>query len=77
MTYKLDPSLSRITSPVLLILPNGEAKEYKNGALVIRDVFDQKYSVADMKAVGDVVVITLSYAEMDCVNWVNEEQTFF
>ena len=46
MTYKLEPRLSRITSPVVLILAEGK-RWYENGMAAIEDAFDKKYRVVE------------------------------
>ena len=44
MTYKLDPSISKISSPVVLIFPNGTGREYGNGVAVVEDHFEENIS---------------------------------
>ena len=77
MTYKLNPEIGKIESPVILCLPSGERRRYRNGMEVTEAVFDHKYLIESLRAVGDVVEVVLS--EQDTVNtsWIGEEQTSF
>ena len=78
MTYKLNPAIGKIESPIVLIFPGGEKRNYKNGAGGVEDVFDHKYLIESLRAVGDVVEITLTEStEMNSSTWIGEEQTFF
>ena len=73
MTYKLEPGLSRITSPIKLHLPGREIKEFENGAAICSDVFDHRYVVVEIRAAGDTIEIRLEEMEMP----MNGEETFF
>ena len=77
MTYKLNPSLEKIQSPVVLIFPDGERREYINGVAVVEDVFDQMLLIDTIRAVGDTVEIKLTEQQMTASTWIGEEQTFF
>ena len=72
MTYKLEPGVSRITSPIKLHLPGGEIKEFENGIEACRAVFDHRYVVWEIRAVENVVVVKLEEAEV-----LNGEESFF
>ena len=73
MTYKLEPGLSRIISPIKLHLPGGEIKEFENGTEACRAVFDHRYVVRKIRAVEGTVEIKLEEMEMPG----NGEETFF
>lgn len=77
MTYKLESSLSRIVSPVVLSFPDGSQEEYRDGSAVTEAVFDKRYMVDEMKAVGSRVEITLKEITAPITSWIGEEQTFF
>ncbi len=77
MTYKLNPEIGKIQSPVVLILLDGERREYKDGAAVVEDVFDQMFVVEIVRAVEDTVEIKLTEPQMMSSTWIGEEQTFF
>lgn len=59
MTYKLDPVLSHIISPVRVYLPSGARQRFKNGTMLCNTTFNQKYQVTEIKAVDGVIEITL------------------
>ena len=59
MTYKLEPGLTRITCPVLLLFPDGTEKRYENGEEVAGAVFDKKWRVTKIWAAGNVIEIRL------------------
>ena len=75
MTYKLEPGLSRITSPVRLIFPEG-AEEYRSGLEACEAEFDKKWRVVELRVAGDVVEIRLTEMDVPAVNPIGEE-TFF
>ena len=77
MTYKLNPSLEKIQSPILLIFPDGERREYKDGAAVVEDVFDKMLLIETVRAVGNTVEIKLTEPQIKASTWIGEEQTFF
>ena len=76
MTYRLEPGLCRITSPVLLIFPDGTEKRYENGREVTEAVFGRRWRVADIRAVDNTVEIRVEESLAPEINAVGEE-TFF
>ncbi len=52
-------------------------REYQNGASVAEAVFDHKYLVESLRAVGDVVEIVFTEQDVDNSTWIGEEQTSF
>ena len=72
MTYKLEPGLSRITSPIKLRLPGGKIKEFENGAAACAAVFDHRYVVREIRAAGDEIEIKLEEAAV-----LDGEESFF
>ena len=76
MTYKLNPELQLITSPVTLIFPGGARHEYSSGTAVADQVFNEKYRVGEIRAAGDVVEIRLEPIITPVINAIGEE-TFF
>ncbi len=79
MTYKLNPEVSKIQSPVILRIEGGELstdETYANGAELANAIFEKNYLVRSLAAQGDVIVLTVS--ENLCVNntnWIGEELT--
>ena len=76
MTYKLNPAIAKITSPVTLIFPNGARHSYTSGAAVADKTFNEKYRVTEIRAAGDVVEIRLEPIITPAINAIGEE-TFF
>lgn len=76
MTYKLNPELRLITSPVALIFPGGVRHQYSSGAAVAEKTFNERYRVTEIRAAGDVIEISLEPMMVPEVNAIGEE-TFF
>ena len=77
MTYKLNPEIGKIQSPVVIIFPGGERREYIDGAAVAEDVFDKGFIVESLRAVENTVEIKLTEPQTMASTWIGEEQTFF
>ena len=77
MTYKLNPSMEKIQSPVVLILTDRERREYINGVAVCEAVFDQRLLIDSLRAVENTVEIKLVESQMKASTWIGEEQSFF
>ena len=75
MTYKLEPGLARITSPVRVIM-SGEIKEFESGLAATEAEFDKKWRVVELRAVENVIEIVLEQMDAPIVNPIGEE-TFF
>lgn len=76
MTYKLNPAIAKITSPVTLIFPGGARHSYTSGAAVADQVFNERYRVTEIRAVESVIEIELEPVMVPEVNAIGEE-TFF
>ena len=76
MTYKLEPGLGRIMSPITLLFPTGAKKEYKSGKELCEMAFDRKYRVTEIRVVGDRIEIRVELTAVPEINAVGEE-TFF
>lgn len=76
MTYKLEPGLGRIMSPILLCFPDGRTANYSSGEEACRAVYDRKYRVVEMRAVDNTVEIRVEEMPVPEINAVGEE-TFF
>ena len=76
MTYKLNPELRLITSPVVLIFPGGARHEYSSGTAVAEKTFNERYRVTEIRAVESVIEIQLEPVMVPEVNAIGEE-TFF
>lgn len=76
MTYKIEPGLGRIMSPILLCFPDGHTANYSSGEEVCRAVYDRKYRVVEIRAVENAVEIRLEHTTTPMINPIGEE-TFF
>lgn len=59
MTYKLDPSIEKIISPVILTYPNGWQQEFTDGKAVMEQNFSEKYSISSIRAKEHKVQIVI------------------
>lgn len=77
MTNKLNPEIRKIVSPVILIFPNGDKREYVNGTKVAEDTFAFKYMISEMRAVNGRIEVKLTELEAPNMNWSGEESVSF
>lgn len=63
MTYKLNPALGKIVSPVVMVLPDGNRQRYGSGAELEKAVFKKRYQVKALRAVEDTVELVLAESE--------------
>ena len=77
MKYKMEPALSRITSPITLIFPNGSEMQLVNGRELVEAKFDKKWFVFELSAKESVVEIKVKEQINPCITWIGEEQSFF
>ena len=45
MTYKINPEVEKILSPIKLVLENGESQMFENGKQLAQAVFDKHYNI--------------------------------
>ena len=76
-TYKLNPDLKIITSPVVLCLPVGTQMQFANGKEAAESTFDTRYLLNTLHAEDCTVVITLKEAKLLDINWTGEEAVSF
>lgn len=78
MTYKLNPVIRKIISPIVLIFPDGTKQQYEGGKAAADAVFGHKYVISTMHAVNDFIELKLVEQEAPIMNWSGEEpSTFF
>ena len=77
MTFKLNPEVRKIISPVILVFPDGSQKEYECGSQVADAGFDHRYIIESLKAEDGVVILTLAEQKIQGVNWTGEEEVSF
>ncbi len=64
MTYRLNPVIEKIESPVrILLIDTGQEKRYKSGSDACADVFDKQYNIRSISAKSDIVEIEMEVAE--------------
>ena len=76
MTYKLNPALSKIKSPIVLIADSIKTN-YADGNELVQAVFEKKYAVESIRAVENHVEITLVEPKTPDINWCGEEPFSF
>ena len=69
MTYKIDPSIEKIKSPVVLVIGE-DRREFEDGAAACRSVFDRKWKVAEIAAIESKIEISLEESD-------EPDQSFF
>ena len=77
MTYKLNPEIRKILSPVVLAFPDGTKQQYENGKAVVDAVFDHKYLISTVRAVDNIIELKLVEQEAPNMNWSGESATSF
>lgn len=76
MTYRLEPGLARITSPIILLFPDHTTRRFSSGEDIVRETFDKRWKVTEMRAAEDVIEIKVEEAVVPEINALGEE-TFF
>ena len=76
LTYKLEPGLARISSPIVLAMPDGTERKYESGEAVCKAEFEQKYLVMEMRAQDCEIEIRLEMQKNPEINTI-DEVTFF
>ena len=79
MTYKLNPEVKKIQSPVVVKFSNQAAEmTFANGAALADAVFDRYYLIESLAAESGSVVLTLRENDtINAVNWAGEEAVSF
>lgn len=77
MTYKLNPELKKIQSPITLAFPDGNGSEYQSRTDVTSAVFEKRYIVASLRAIENSIEIRLEEAAVNEINWIGEEAVSF
>ena len=77
MTYKLNPEIRKIISPVVLVFPDGNKQEYDNGEKITEDSFNRKFMVTEIRAVNEKIEVKLTEQEAPNMTWSGEEAVSF
>ena len=75
MTYKLDPEVRKITSPVIVSFCDGrEDEQYEDGAALAEAVFCKNYLIESLSVRNGSVLLTVrENDQVSSINWVGEE----
>ena len=76
MTFKLEPGLARITSPIILLFPDHTTRRFSSGEDAVRETFDKRWKVTEMRARDGEIEIIVEEAVVPEINALGEE-TFF
>ena len=78
MTYKLNPEIGKIRSPIKLFLPDGREMAFSSGVEAVEAVFEKQLIVESLEAVDSVVEIRVVESQgCNSINWVGEEEVSF
>ncbi|MBQ8698221.1 MAG: hypothetical protein IJ521_04395 [Schwartzia sp.] len=77
MTYKMNPGIAKMKSPVIVLLPTGEEMRFATGEEAAAADFDKHYVIAEITAKGDKLLVEVEEVGMPQMNWAGEEATFF
>lgn len=77
MTYKLNPEIRKIISPIVMIFPDGTKQQYESGKAAADAVFDHKYLISTVRAVDNIIELKLVEQEAPNMNWSGEATTSF
>ena len=77
MTYKINPCVAKIKSPVIVRFPTGEEMHFATGEETAAADFDKHYVIKEIAAKGDEILLAVEEVRMPQMNWAGEEATFF
>lgn len=77
MTYRLNPEVKKIASPILLLV-DGESKEYPNGTALSELTFEKAYLISALTAKDGMIVVTLEEnTQINDTAWANGKAVSF
>lgn len=77
MNYKLNPTLTKIEAPIILII-DGNEQTYENSKALTELSFEKHYLVDKIFARNNAVVVVLKQNnKINEINWVGEEAVSF
>lgn len=77
MTYKLNPEIGKILSPIILVFPEGESVCYPDGEAVNDASFEKPYQITAIRAVDNSIEVTLEERKAEEITWNGEEEVSF
>ena len=77
MTYKIDPNVKLIVSPVITVI-DGKETLYENGTALSEINFDKYYVITRITARDNTVVLELEENKrINDITWIGEEAVSF
>lgn len=77
MTYKIDPNVKLIVSPVIAVI-DGKETLYENGTALSEADFDKYYVITRITARDNIVVLELEENKrINDITWIGEEAVSF
>ena len=75
MTYKLNPEVRKIISPIVLTFSDGAGEQsFSNGAALADALFQKRYCIETISAKEEHVVVTVKEnVTVNTANWIGEE----
>ena len=77
MTYKLNPNIKMILSPIILVFPEGNRACYPNGKAAKDASFEKPYQIETLKAIEKSIEVTLRERRIEDLTWHGEEAASF
>ncbi|MBR3245125.1 MAG: hypothetical protein IKF90_20940 [Parasporobacterium sp.] len=77
MTYKLNPAIAKVKSPVILVYPENRREEYRSGEDAAEAVFEERYEIREIRAVHDKIEVRLNTLQSVNSSWCNEKEASF
>ena len=77
MTYKMNPIVAKMKSPVIVLFPTGEKIRFDTGEEAAVADFDKHYVITEIVVKGDAILLKVEEVKMPQMNWVGEKATFF
>ena len=77
MTFRLEPWIEKIKSPVVICFPSGKSERYISGDSAVNKVFDKHYIVDKLTSVDGEVMLKLREAKTAATALTGEEQHGF
>lgn len=78
MTYKIQEFVSKISSPIVLLIDGQERFYFENGNKAYQADYDKYYLVSEIRAQADKVYITLiENTKINDTNWCGEQEVSF
>ena len=78
MTYKLQETISKISSPVVLLIDGEERYQFDNGIEAYEQDYDHYYLIDELYIKsGKIYIVMRENNQITGVNWCGEEEVSF